>query len=141
MSDPFLLRQPHQFQHVVDRLLPLRRRNLVAGAEEIQVFGHLHVLIDAEEVRHVADDVPHRVGLAHHVVAEDLRRAGRRGQERRQDAQRGRLAGAVRADEAEQVAFIDGEVQPGQSGDAAIHARQAERLNGGDWRCVHNSRL
>ena len=75
---PFLLRQPHQFQHVVHRLLPLRRRNLVAGAKEIQVLRHLHVLIHAEEVRHVTNHVAHRIGLAQQVASENLRRAGRR---------------------------------------------------------------
>ena len=58
-------------------------------------------------------------------------RAGGRGQEGGQDAQGGRLARAVRADEPEQVAFVDGEVQAIQRGDIAVHARQALGLNGG----------
>ena len=62
-------------------------------------------------------------------------------QEGRQDAQRGGLARAVRADEAEQVAFVDGEVQPIQGGDVAVEARQAEGLNGGDGWGVHNQTL
>jgi hypothetical protein len=88
-------------------------RYLVAGAEEVQVLGHLHILIHAEEVRHIADDVPHRVSVAQDVVAQDLRGARGRREERGQNAQGGRLAGAVRADEAEQVALVDSEVQPG----------------------------
>ena len=99
-----LLRQAHQFQNIVDSLFPLRGRNFVAGPEEIQVFGHLHVLIDAEKVGHVTDDVPHGVGLADDIVAQDSGGAGGGRQEGGQDAQGGGLAGAIGADEAEEIA-------------------------------------
>jgi hypothetical protein len=55
----------------------------------------------------VADPPPHLSRLAHGVEAEHPRRTGRGQQERRQDLDRRRLAGAVRAEQAEQLAALD----------------------------------
>ena len=64
-------------------------------------------------------------------MAKDARGAGRRREKGREDAQRGGLAGAVRADEAEQVAAMHGEVELVQRSEVAIVARESERLDGG----------
>ena len=133
MIAPRFSRQAHQFQHVVHRFFPLRGRDFVARAEEIQVLGHLHVLIDAEKIGHVADDMAHGVGLAHHVVAEDSGGAGGGRQEGGQDAQGGGLARAVGADEAEQIALVDGQVEGIERGDVAKDAGQADGGHGREW--------
>src|SRR3974390_2911100 len=76
------LAKPDQFQHIIYRLLALRSWDLVTGPEEIQVLSHFHVLINAEEIRHITDDMADRVGVAHYIMTEDLRAAGRRSQKR-----------------------------------------------------------
>src|SRR5260221_401286 len=81
------------------------------GPEEIQVPGDFHALVPAEEAGHVADDVAHRVCVADPVMAQDARLPRRRREEGGQDAQRGGLARAVGADEAEEVAAIDRQVE------------------------------
>jgi hypothetical protein len=58
-----LFGQSDEFQHVRDRLFALGRRDPVAGAEKVEVLGDLHVLVDAEEIRHVADDMADGVGV------------------------------------------------------------------------------
>ncbi len=56
------------------------------------------------------DGGPHLRPLLHDVVAGDPRRAARRRQERRQHQDRGGLAGAVRAEEAVDLARLDPQV-------------------------------
>ena len=132
MSAPFFSLKPDQFQHVVDRLLALRGGNLVTRAEEIQVLRHFHVLVHAEEIRHVTDDMAHGVGVAHDIVAEDLGRAGGGREKRGEDAQRGGLARAVGADEAEEIAAVDGQVERTERGHGAVRAGQADGVDGGN---------
>ena len=123
--------QADQLEHVVDRLLALGRTDAVARREKVEVLGHLHVLVHAEKIRHVAEDAPYLVGLGHHVVSHHPGRAGRGRQEGGQDAQRGGFAGAVRADEPEQVPLVDREVEGIERGQVAVVPRKAERLDGG----------
>ena len=104
---PAFFGQADQFQHIAHGFFALRGRDFVAGAEEIQVFGHFHVLVNAEEIRHVTDDVPDGVGFAHDVLAEDVGGAGGGGKEGGENAQGGGFARAVGADEAEQIALVD----------------------------------
>ena len=130
----FLFAEADELQHVVHRLLALRGRDLVTRAEEVEILGHLHVLVHAEEVGHVADDVAHGVGIAHDVVAEDECLSGGGREEGGEDAERGGLARAVRADEAEEIALVDSEVERVQRDHAAVAAGEAESLNSGKWR-------
>ena len=130
----FLLAQPDQFQHVVHRLLALDGGDLVARTEEIQVLGHLHVLVHAEEVRHVTNDVAHRVGLLDDIMPHHPGRA-RRGREKgRQNPQRGGLARAVGADEPEQIPAVHRQVQRAQRRHVAVSARQTVGLHRRDGR-------
>ena len=101
----------HMLQ-LVDLLLGLRSHARIAmshahrhnPAEEIQILRDLHVFIDAKEIRHVTDDMAHGVGVPDHVMAQDAGRAGRRREERRQDAQGGGFAGAIGTDKTEEIA-------------------------------------
>ena len=59
-------------EHVIDRLLALMSGYLVTGPEEIEVLRHLHVLVHPEKVGHVANDVPHRIGVLDELPAHDV---------------------------------------------------------------------
>ena len=113
-----LFRQADQFQNIVDGFFALRGGNFVARAEEIEVLGHFHVLIHAEKIRHVTDDMAHGVGFADDIVAKDFGRAGGRREKSGEDAQRGGFARAIGADEAEQIAAVDGQVERIERGHA-----------------------
>src|SRR5206468_8079849 len=125
---PFLFAQTNQFEHIVDCLLPLRRWDFVTGAEKIEVFGHFHVFVHAEEIRHVTNDVTDGVGVADNVVAEHLRGATGGRQEGGQDAQGGGLASAVRADETEKIAAIHRKIQRVECDHRAVHAGEGKSL-------------
>src|SRR5262249_27557130 len=59
------------------------------------------------------------------VLAEELERAAARAQQRREHAEQRRLAGAVRAQQDDQLARVDGEVDAGEHRDPAELAAQA----------------
>src|SRR5256885_9536615 len=90
-----LLAKANQFEHVIDRFLALRRRNFVTRAKEIEILGHFHVLVHTEEIWHVTDHVPDRVGVAHDVMTEHLRGAAGRREERGENAKGRGLPRAV----------------------------------------------
>ena len=72
-----------------------------------------------------ADPARPRVRDAHHGEA-----ARRRPEDRRQDAERRRLAGAVRAEDADELAGVRGEREALERGHAAVLLAQADRLDG-----------
>ena len=102
-----LVAQVDQVEHLVADLLPPRTLDAVGRGEKLQVLDDLHVVIDAEEVGHVADDPPDFLGMRVDRVAADARLAPGRLQERGQDPHRRRLAGTVGADVAEEVALAE----------------------------------
>ena len=84
-----------------------RLRDAVDAADELEILAHRQVLIQAEALRHVADLALDLVGLGADVVAEAGAGAFIRRQQAAQHADRGRLAGAVRAEEAVDRAALD----------------------------------
>ena len=78
-----------------------------------------------------ADPPAHRVGVAGDVDAGDARAARRDRQQRGQHLDGRRLAGAVRAEEAEHLAGLDAQVDPAHGLDVAIGLDQRPRLDGG----------
>ena len=94
--------------------LPHPRRDQ-RGLDAVELGMQLEVLLGGqvaverrvlEDEADVAADV---VALAHHVVAGDLRAPARRLGERAEHVDRGGLAGAVRTQESEHLAGLDGE--------------------------------
>ena len=73
--------------------------------------------------------MPDGVGVANDIVTEDDGLSGGRREERGEDAQGGGLAGAVGADESEQVTLVDGEVEVGQGDHRAVGAGETRGLN------------
>ena len=102
-----LVAQVDQVEHLVADLLPPRTLDAVGRGEELQVLDDLHVVVDAEEVGHVADDPPDLLGMRVDRVAADAGLAPGGLQERGQDPHRRRLAGTVGADVAEEVALVE----------------------------------
>jgi hypothetical protein len=102
----------HQVQEVADHPPPALGGNAVAAGEEVQVLPDLHVVVDPEAVRHEPEDATHVVGVPANRRARDLGVAPVRDQERGEDPQRRRLAGAVRPHEPEDLALGDVQVQP-----------------------------
>ena len=105
--------QVHQLQQVADHAPPPLGVDAVAAGEEVQVLPDLHVVVDPERVRHEPEDAPDVVRVPAHGGAGDLRVAAVGDEQRGEDAQGRGLAGAVRADEAEDLALRDVEVQAG----------------------------
>ena len=86
-----------------------RRAGRSARAKKSRYSSTVVLRVDAGVVRHEAGDPPHLLRLVDDRVAADARVAALRRVQRRQDAHRRRLAGAVRADEAEHLAALDAE--------------------------------
>src|SRR5262249_53250474 len=85
---------------------------------------HLHVVVDAEEVGHVADHAADVFRAVIDRVPADARLAPRRVQERGEDAHGRRLAGAVGADEAVDVALFQFEREPVEGVQVAVGFRE-----------------
>src|SRR5690606_7276667 len=92
-----LVGQVDQLEHAFAYLPTLGASNAVGGSEELEVLHHLHVVVDAKEVGHVADHAANLFGVRVDRVARDVRFAPRGVQQRREDAHGGRLAGTVGA--------------------------------------------
>ena len=105
-----LVREVDQLEQVADDAPPLGRTEAVAPTEEVQVLPDLHVVVDPERVRHVAEDAAHRLGVPADRFTGDPGIAGSRFEERREHPQHRRLARAVGADEPEDLARLDGQV-------------------------------
>ena len=84
----------------------------VDAAEEAEVLAHREVVVEAEALAHVADPPLHALGVLRDVDAEHEAGAGGGGEQAAQHADRRRLAGAVRAEEAEDLALVHAERDP-----------------------------
>ncbi len=108
------------------RLARLARtgRHAVEVGEEVQVLGDREGSVESEALRDVADARAQTLRFPGHVAPEHRGAAARGFQQRGQDLQQGRLAGAVGADEAEHLAWtylevdaVDGDELPEASGE------------------------
>ena len=86
----------------------LGRRQLVEQPEHPQVLAPGQVLVDGGVLPGQADDAAQLLGLADDVEAGDGRSARVGLEQRREDPDGRRLAGAVRAEQAEDRALLDG---------------------------------
>ena len=100
---------------------PAEHREVLSAGEE---FVHGCVLTSQ------ANGASHIVRLSLHVESVDLRRATRRLQQRRQDADSGRLAGAVRPEEPNDLPPWDNKVDSVQRFDVPEFLHQAFGLDG-----------
>ena len=104
-----------------ERGLPgFRARHAVQLAEVGQLLGHAHLGIEAALLGHVADAAAGLEGQGH---AQPAHHAGIRREHAQHDPHRGRLAGAVAPDEAEQLAGADVEGEVLHGDDVAVALR------------------
>ena len=76
---------------------------------QLQILSAGRAPVDAGLLWHVADGAPDRAAFPDRVVPRDRRDSGVRLGQRDQDADSRRLAGAVRAEQPEDLAFGNGE--------------------------------
>src|SRR5207245_6017146 len=98
---------PAAIEAVVDLLAALRPVDVFELRPIFQVFLDSHFRVDRHAPRQVADVLPHLHRLRADVEAGDVGGAARRGQVAGEDLKRGRLAGAVGAEEADDLALRD----------------------------------
>ncbi|CAM5496599.1 hypothetical protein SALBM311S_03384 [Streptomyces alboniger] len=89
--------------------------HLVELADHLEVLAAGQVFVDRRELTGQADRAPYLVGLLEHVEAGDDGLSAVGAQQGRQTADRGRLARAVRSEQAEDRALGDIEVDAVQS--------------------------
>src|SRR6185436_3901003 len=120
-----------QLEQVTDHPLALGRPETIAPTEEVQVLPDLHVVVDPKGVGHVAEDATYCLGVPANRRARDLGVAARRLEQGRQHPEHGRLAGPVRADESEDLAAFDREVDARNRHGAVVAFEQPVRLDDG----------
>ena len=118
------------------------RAEAVDGAEEAQVLDHSEIEVERELLAHVAEPVLPALGVLRDVDAAEARdAAGGRRQQPREHADRRRLAGAVRAEEAEDAAARDVEADLVHGGEVAEPAGDvAHRDDGVAAHAAHAAR-
>src|SRR5262249_55226523 len=84
-----------QRQHVVNQADPFVPQQLVRATVELQVFPYLNLVLESDEVGHVANETTDVANVARTLDGE---LAAARCQKRGEDADRRRLAGAIRTD-------------------------------------------
>ena len=106
--DPLALAagQPDEVEQLGDAPALLAHRHAVQVGEIAEVVERGEPVVEASvAAEDVADAAPDFARVLRRVVAEHPGAASGRQEQRRQDLDRGRLAGAVRAEQAEQLAF------------------------------------
>src|ERR1700730_19256505 len=103
------IREVDQLEQVVDDNLASLPGLPVAGGVEVEILANRELVVDAEEVGHVAEPAVNTLRFPAHVGAVDEGAAGGRLEKCGEDSQSGRLARAVGSDEAEDLSLRDAE--------------------------------
>ncbi len=101
------------------------------GIDEVEEGAAAHPLVHAQVAGEIAAATPHLYGVAPAVESEDARCAGRGPDEVEENADGRRLAGAVRAQEAEDLAGVDGEVDAAKRAHASVVLEDGAQVDGG----------
>ena len=124
------LPQPHHREHLLHALARQRARHAVELGVEAQVLLGAQVAIQGGVLEHEADVAAHVVALALHVVPGHAGRAAGQPRERAEHADRGRLARAVRPQEAEDLARGHLEIDAAHGLDLAVALGQPANPDG-----------
>ena len=122
--------QPRHLEHELAPRLDAAAGQPVDAAPEADVLIDGQQLVEREALRHVADTLFHRFRLAADVDAVDERRARRWAQQPAEHADGRRLAGAIAAEEAEDLAALDRERQVVDRDEVAEPPREIADLDG-----------
>ncbi len=133
-----LVRQIGEGQHVVDEPVAVFFRQVIGGGEEMQILADREVFVEAEVIGHIADLAADGGRITADFDAVDFHPAEQRHLQRRQHANRGRLAGSVGADEAEHFSLGNRKRNPADGLDRTIFAPTGSRSRpwGADGRSV-----
>ena len=99
-------------------------------AHELQVLVHREIVPERELLRHVAEARAHLLGIARHVVPQDVDRSRGGTQQPAQHADGGRLARAVRPEEAVDAGTWDVEIDAVHRPDCTEYPRETARRDG-----------
>ena len=99
--------KPGHFDGEAHALAQFGARHAVDAAEEAQILLDRKVAVEREFLRHVADMFAHPFGITRDVDAGDEYAPGGRPQQAAENADRGRLAGAVGAEKPHDLAAPD----------------------------------
>ncbi len=127
-----LVRETDDLEQLADHRRSPGGGDAVAAGEEVEVLPDAKVVVDAVEVGHVADAASNLDGVGGDGDAGDERLTRRRSEQRGQDLHRRRLAGPVRADEAEDLAVADDEVEARDGELVVVALHEAAGLDDGD---------
>jgi hypothetical protein len=123
------LGNPGALHYLLDPRFPIAGRNALDLGDERQVFGDRHVGVERRRFRQVADAPLGLDRLIKDIEAGDDGFAVRGRHVAGQDPHGRRLAGAVRAEEAEDLAALDAEADVVDGRDTAISLREVLDLN------------
>jgi hypothetical protein len=123
-------REIEALQGIGDARRQFRARHLIEPRMEIKIGADRQFLIEREALRHVADIEPRLPVLRRHRLPQQARRAAAGRQQAGQHLHRRRLAAAVRAEEAEDLARLDAETDPVHGDEIAEPAGQLLGLDG-----------
>jgi hypothetical protein len=134
-SDPVIraLAQLDEVEHLVDALSPVAA---VVVGEHPEVPSRGQIRVEPRPFDEAGDVVERAGAVDDGIPAEQPRRAFRRANQAEEHPQRRRLAGAVRAEIAEDVAARDGQVHVVDGGQVAVTLDQVSRF---DRQVVHFS--
>jgi hypothetical protein len=119
------VRQPQPLDPRVGRAAGRGRVHAVQPREVDELVTHPHLRIQPTLLRHISKT---RAPVEGHRTTGEQHLAAIGGEHAQDDAHRRRLAGAVRADEAEHLARADGERHTVQRHDIAVAAREVPQL-------------
>jgi len=102
----------HRLEKSLDGSLPFFTRNAVKLGEDAHIFDGAQVEVGGHRLRNDADRAAHVVLRAHNVEAVDASRAGSGRHERGQHPDERGFSRAVWAQQAENFAVLDGEIEP-----------------------------
>ena len=101
----------------------------VQARVEAQVLARGQVAVEQRLVAEEADPPAHGPALARQRAAEHARRAAVRAQQRRQDPQQRRLAGAVGAEHRQRLALLERQRHPGERHALAVGPADVSQLD------------
>ena len=115
---------PGCFEHLANPSRPFPPGDAERGPEEIEVLRDAHVVVRAEDIRHVAHQPLNLPRLGHAVHAGDSGRAAGGASQPDQDLDGRRLPGSVGPDEAKNLPALHGQRKTVQGHEFAILLRQ-----------------
>ena len=116
--------QPAALADVIDRLQSRRAVHLPQSAAEIEVFLDLHLGVERDVLRQIAEIVADLLGLVEDVEAVDARPAAGRREVAGQDLERGRFPRPIGTEESDDLPLLHLKTDPIDGPDRAVNLGQ-----------------